>query len=210
MTQNPQTTGIVGLIGSVVTGGATWVATKDRVFDKSGYGNGGAMKNDAHIGDGQLVLDGVDDYVMGPKSKELSGVPVLTVMAEVIPEKIEGDNRCIVGFEGPTEDRNWELLVGSDGRPTFKISNGTSSEGATSPDPIPTGKKTRIAGRYREGDTLMVNGTGISRDEKTPSIDLAWRPKELSVGAFSYGKYDQFNGKISLLRIWNEWYGEPL
>jgi len=63
VTENPQISGIVGLIGSIVTGGATYVATKGKVFDKSGKGNTGVLKNGAHIENGMLVTDGFDDYV---------------------------------------------------------------------------------------------------------------------------------------------------
>jgi len=41
---------------------------QSKVIDKSGHGNNGVLKNDAHIKNGRLVLDGVDDYVHVPDS----------------------------------------------------------------------------------------------------------------------------------------------
>jgi len=52
---------------------------RSKVIDKSGHGNNGVLKNDAHIEDSRLVLDGVDDYLDVPDS-----IPVgksITVLA---------------------------------------------------------------------------------------------------------------------------------
>lgn len=71
-TGDPQTSGIVAVIGSIVTGGVTYALTRDRVFDKSGYGNTGFARNGAHIRDGRLVLPGKDEYVEVPNSPSLN------------------------------------------------------------------------------------------------------------------------------------------
>jgi len=70
-TGDPQTSGIVGVIGSIVTGGATYALTKGKVFDKSGNGNTGVLKNGAHIEDGKLVMRGGEEVVEVPDNPTL-------------------------------------------------------------------------------------------------------------------------------------------
>jgi len=87
VTGDPQTSGIIGLIGSVITGGVTYVTTKDKVFDKSGHGNNGIMKNGAHIENGKLVLDGEDDYVLA-EGADL-GRGSITLLTRIMPERAD-------------------------------------------------------------------------------------------------------------------------
>jgi len=85
-TRNPETSGIIGLVGSIVSGGATYVLTRDKVFDASEFGNDGILRNGAHIKEGELSLDGEDDYVSVPHDPVLN-LDSLTIRARVLPRK---------------------------------------------------------------------------------------------------------------------------
>jgi len=51
----------------------THFATRGKVFDKSGQGKTGYLKNGAHVDNGRLVLDGVDNYVLVPCPESPNG-----------------------------------------------------------------------------------------------------------------------------------------
>jgi len=60
VTRDPQTSGIVGVIGSIVTGGVTYALTHNKVFDKSPSGIDGTIKG-AEFVDNVLRFDGKGD-----------------------------------------------------------------------------------------------------------------------------------------------------
>lgn len=78
-TEDLLTSGIAGVIGSIVAGGGTHAATRGKVFDKSGHGRTGFPKNDAHVEDGSLVLDGEDDYLRSERGFELAESYLISV-----------------------------------------------------------------------------------------------------------------------------------
>jgi len=89
VSKSPKANLVAGSISALVSGFATHIITKDTVYDKSGLGNNGQMLNGAHIEDGQLVLDGVDDYVLVPHNPVLN-LDSLTIRARVLPMQKDG------------------------------------------------------------------------------------------------------------------------
>jgi len=145
---------------AIGTGGITHLTTKDKVFDKSGQGNDGVMKNDAHIENGNLVLDGVGDQVYIGEVPQARGSIELGIQADVVfGSRLNDLPTVIAAFD------NWKRFVGmwhNTKTNTWNFSlanNGKRSHARLVKKPIEPGEKYRMKLEFQDGKVKgFVNG----------------------------------------------------
>lgn len=198
VTGDPQTSGIIGIIGSIVTGGATYALTEGKVFDKSGYGNGGTMHGDVSVRDGTLVLNG--GFVRAPDSKSLDITRELTIEAVVNPEPAT-ERQHIVDKHKVHDGGGFVLINRQDQNwIDFVVRNPEGFHTLRHRNDLPEERDNRIVCKFTESEISMeLNGEVI--ESETPEINyIGTNELDLGIGARFNGN-NPFRGTMRSVSI---------
>jgi len=189
---NPIIALISGGAGAVAGYGGAIAYEDGKVFDKSGYGNTGYLRNGAHVEDGVLVLDGDDDYVLVPDDPSLD-VGKITVSLDFTRRTVADEG--ITTLIGKFQDGNnyWVVWLRRADHENAEISFTTEVDGERSS--VGTGRRI-TPGRYAvdcefDGSELAMYLSGEEVD-RSPG-KLATYEADVYIGSQRGGRFAHCN-----------------
>jgi hypothetical protein len=179
-------------------------------YDFSGFGNDGALLNDAGWGLGYLsnssvLLDGDDDYVEVPHADILTVDNEVSVMAWINTSRLEPPGQ---GYQGiiakGNSTRSYSLYTTAAGPLHFSTTSAGAFVGSTSSTPVPVDEWVHVAAvvvdgghvYYMNGEPAGTGGSGIELPG-TADIDT------VVIGRTHEGTGRSFLGLIDDARIYN-------
>jgi len=188
-------------------------------YDVSGFGNNGALQDDATRGAGvsgqALVLDGgtggtgdAFDYVRVPNARHLNITNTITLAAWVKPLRHETQNLIKKAVNGTADGFELSLATTKSDTSTkkvfFRLNQATSGDvfrvNSTMEYPI-DGTWLHVAGTY-DGLILRLYVNGVLDNEVSGLTTIAVNTQDLTIGAQSDGQYGLL-GALDDARIYN-------
>jgi len=171
---------------------------RSKVIDKSGHGNNGVLKNDAHIENGSLVLDGKDDLVRVPDSDSLDITREITVSFWI--RWSEAPDGSPIRKQGG--GNGWGLNMGGDRRMIAYILKSGSGTTFKTNTVFEAGKRYYVVFRFSDPDNsagIFVNGAVDKSIDITQGLGTNDRLVLIGDGSWMTGNY--VNGSIDELCI---------
>jgi len=180
---------------------------QSKVIDKSGHWNNGKLKNDAHVENGRLKLDGVDDYVKVPDSDSLDiGTSDFTISTRLYIRRHKNFNWLFVSTTlGISANRGYGIEIGSDGKVYISLNDGDYLFEKSIGSALNTKKWYRLTAVFDRDDsvTIYINGEVVGkRDISGYSGDLS-NPRPNLLGAYRE-RQNWFDGELDYFYIYNQ------
>jgi len=206
-TEDPSTSSIVGVIASIVSGGASYALTHNRVFDKSGQGKDGFLKEGAHIEDTELILDGRDDYVFVDGFQ----TPQFSILSKITLAEIERYHGIMGRAASIWSDAAFAFRIDDKNRLRLDLSqNGTEMTYVRTTATMSPGITYRVAATFdRPTAAVYLYGPDselIERNEVSWDRYLHHSEAPVIVGGYAYGNGLNYlmHGEISKVEYYDE------
>ncbi|MBW2974917.1 hypothetical protein KY366_04330, partial [Candidatus Woesearchaeota archaeon] len=175
----------------------------NKTADASRYGNNGTFKGDATYNasgryGGAFEFDGDRDFIRIPHDSSLNVSQGFTLAAWIRTRSSK--TQVILGFNGAQSDRNYELVLDSD-TPKIRICDAATSHIIPADSTVTLDHWDFVSAAYN-GTNLSISIDGVTKTVGT-SINLLYKAKTLYVGTLDNGDFNNFNGSIDEVRIWN-------
>jgi hypothetical protein len=169
--------------------------------DSSFCGNDGTLHNGAVLEDGELTLDGVDDYVSIPDDASLNAQNELTVEAWVMggANALSGYDFIFSSYIGGDNSRGYNLQC-VNGVFAFSVCNSGVQSFLSSGVTIQEGVWYHVAGTFKNGEQVIyINGQQANqRTASVSSIGAYQAAKTISSGTSSCS----FHGSMDSVRVY--------
>ena len=175
--------------------------------DVSGNGYDGTIMGGATLADGELVLDGVDDYVELPDNL-LTGVDDITVEAEVYINEAQGTPYFIYGLGNTASDAGdgYLFATGNPYRTSISTGNWSAEQTVNQGDNLPRDAWVHLTYTL-SGDTatMYLNGAQVASGTVTidPSDIRSGQTLDNYLGRSNYTSDQLLSGRFREFAIYN-------